>query len=163
MGYLTTQQAAAYLAERGYTVGRRRIGGKGAPTADTIKHWCEQGKFPRVEKRGRDWYIPQEDLDRLIRSATMQKIVLEQFGPVTRFDAAHIVDESGQIGAYVAEPEARNGEGGMQAKDWNETAFRAAVEAEVASWEPRTTGERLWVQYDPGRDNASSVEVELRG
>lgn len=88
----------------------------------------------------------------------MQKIVLEQFGPATRFDAAHIVDERGQVGAYVAEPEAR-----MQAKDWGEAAFRAAVESEVASWEAREIGERVWVQYDPGRDNATSVEVELRG
>lgn len=93
---------------------------------------------------------------------TMEKIILEQFGPVTRFDAAHIVDASGRISAYIAEPEARNGEGG-QTKDWDEAAFRAAVESEVASWEPRNAGERVWVQYDPGRDNALSVEVELRG
>lgn len=93
----------------------------------------------------------------------MQKIILEQFGPVTHLDAAHIIDDNAQIVAYVAEPEARNGEGGMQAKGWDETAFRAAVEAEVASWEPRDANETLSVQYDPGRDNATSVEVELRG
>lgn len=92
----------------------------------------------------------------------MEKIILEQFGPTTRFDAAHIVDDSGRIGAYVAEPEARNGEGGMS-KDWDEEAFRSAVEAEVASWEPRDTGEKLWIVFDPGRDQATEVEVELKG
>ena len=93
----------------------------------------------------------------------MQKIVLEQFGPVTRFDAAHIVDDNGQIGAYVAEPEARNGEGGQQDKEWNEETFRTAVEAEIATWEAKELGEKLWVQYDPGRDNATDVQVELKG
>lgn len=90
----------------------------------------------------------------------MDKIVLEQFGPVTRFDAAHIIDDNGRIGAYVAEPEARNDDG-MTSAMWDEQAFRAAVEAEVASWEPRGTGDRLWIQYDPGRDIATSVEVVL--
>ena len=93
----------------------------------------------------------------------MQKIVLEQFGPVTRFDAAYIIDNSGRIGAYIAEPEARNGEGGMVSKTWDEQAFRAAVEAEVATWEAKEPGEKLWVQYDPGRDRATSVEVALLG
>lgn len=74
---LSTREAAAYLAERGYTVGRRRVGGRGAPTADTIKHWCKDGKFPRVEKRGRDWYIPQADLDRLIAERDTHMIAVE--------------------------------------------------------------------------------------
>lgn len=98
----------------------------------------------------------------------MQKIILEQFGPVTHLDAAHIVDDSGRIGAYVAEPDARDihtdgttavwaGEG------WDEQAFRAAVEAEVAAWEARNPGEKVWIQYDPGRNHATSVEVELKG
>jgi excisionase family DNA binding protein len=87
------------------------------------------------------------------KDAPMEKIVLEQFGPVTRFDAAHIIDDSGRIGAYIAEPEARNGEGGTQAKDWDEQAFRSAVEAEVSTW----------VQYDPGRDRANEVKVMLQG
>lgn len=93
----------------------------------------------------------------------MEKIVLEQFGPATRFSAAEVIDDDGRVGAYIAEPEARNDEDGQQSKTWNEQAFRAAVEAEVATWEARLPGERLWVQYDPGRDNATSVEVELRG
>lgn len=93
----------------------------------------------------------------------MEKIVLEQFGPVTRFDAAHIVDGDGRIGAYIAEPEARQTEGGQQSKDWDEQVFRAAVESEVSTWEARESGEKLWIQYDPGRDNATSVEVELKG
>jgi GIY-YIG catalytic domain-containing protein len=97
------------------------------------------------------------------RPKTMEKIVLEQFGPVTRFAAAEIIDDGGQIGAYVAEPEARNDEGGHTSADWDEQAFRDAVEAEVATWEPRNSGERLWVQYDPGRDSATSVEVALKG
>ena len=90
----------------------------------------------------------------------MEKIVLAQFGTVTRFDAAHIIDDNARICAYVAEPEARNG---AQAKDWDEAAFRAAVVAEVATWEPRETGETLCIQFDPGRDNATSADVALRG
>lgn len=91
----------------------------------------------------------------------MEKIELSQFGPTTRFDAAHIIDDSGRICAYVAEPEARNGDGGAQSREWDEEAFRAAVEAEVSSWEARETGEKLWIQFDPDRDNATSVEVAL--
>lgn len=97
----------------------------------------------------------------------MEKIVLEQFGPVTDLDAAHIIDDSGRIGAYIAEPEARDirttGGGWYPADGWDEAAFRAAVEAEVASWEARVTGEKLWIQYDPGRNYATEVEVELKG
>lgn len=89
----------------------------------------------------------------------MEKLIFERFGPVTRFDAAHIVDESGRVGAYVAEPFARD----EQAGDWDEVAFRAAVEAEVASWEARNPGETLWIQYDPGRNKATEVQVELKG
>ncbi len=87
----------------------------------------------------------------------MEKIVLAQFRTTTRFDAAHIIDENARIVAYVAEPESRNG------KDWDEIAFRAAVEAEVSAWEARITGEKLYIQYDPGRDNATTVDVRLHG
>lgn len=93
----------------------------------------------------------------------MQKIVLTQFGPATHLDAAYVIDQDGRIGAYIAEPEARNGEGGMVSPTWDEAAFRAAVEAEVASWEARNPGEKLWIQYDPGRDDATEVEVGLQG
>lgn len=92
----------------------------------------------------------------------MEKIVLEQFGPVTRFEAAQIIDDEGRIGAYVAEPEARNGDAGPN-KSWNEQAFRDAVATSVARWEARYTGEKVWVQFDPGRDNATGVEVILQG
>lgn len=87
----------------------------------------------------------------------MERIEFAQFGPTTRFDAAHIVDDSGRVGASVAEPEARRTAG------WNEVAFREAVEAEVSSWEARNEGDWLWIQYDPGRDQSTSVKVELRG
>ena len=98
---------------------------------------------------------------------TMQKIILEQFGPVTRFDAAHIIDDSGRICAYVAEPEARDintdGTTWWPGDGWDEQAFRAAVESEVATWEGKEPGEKLWVQYDPDRNNATSVMVDLIG
>ena len=98
----------------------------------------------------------------------MEKIVLEQFGPVSNLDAAHIIDDSGRIGAYVAEPKARDirSTGGGEwypGEGWDEVAFRAAVEKEVSGWEARESGEKLWVQYDPGRDYATEVVVELRG
>jgi len=97
----------------------------------------------------------------------MERITFDQFGPITNLDAAHIIDDNGRIVAVVAEPEARDicTDGNtMRAGDgWNEAAFRAAVEAEVASWEARDSGETLVVQYDPGRNHASEVEVELRG
>ena len=97
----------------------------------------------------------------------MGKITLAQFGPTTNLDAAHIIDDSGRIVAYVAEPEARDlcaaDSEWYPAEGWDENAFRAAVEAEVASWEARNDGESLWVQYDPGRDHASEVSVALKG
>ena len=98
----------------------------------------------------------------------MEKIVLAQFGPVTNLDAAHIIDDNARICAYVAEPEARSihttGNGAWYAGEgWDEDAFRAAVVAEVATWEPRETGETLCIQFDPGRDNATSADVALRG
>ena len=93
----------------------------------------------------------------------MEKIVLEQFGPVTHFSAADVVDNKGRIGAYIAEPEARNDGDGCQSETWDEAAFRTAVEAHVSSWEPRSTGEQVWIQFDPDRDNAESVRVMLKG
>ncbi len=52
----TTNEAAAFLTERG------------SPTKpDTIKHWCQQGKFPNARRLGGPrrgfWLIPQSDLD----------------------------------------------------------------------------------------------------
>ncbi len=65
---LTTNEAAAYLAERGYTVKRRRAGGEGAPSADTLKHWCLDGKFKGARKRDNRWFIPREELDKLLKT-----------------------------------------------------------------------------------------------
>ena len=65
---LTTTEAARYLADHGYTVGRRRAGGKGPPSGDTVKRWCEQGKFPGARKAsGRLWLIPQAALDEFLK------------------------------------------------------------------------------------------------
>ena len=52
---LTTAEAAALLSERG------------APAKpDTVKHWCQQGRFPNAKppasQRG-VWLIPAADLD----------------------------------------------------------------------------------------------------
>jgi len=61
----TAESAARYLAERGYTVGSRRIGGRAAPKADTIRRWCKQEKI-KARHEGYIWLIPQEELDRLL-------------------------------------------------------------------------------------------------
>lgn len=56
---LTTTEAAALLAERGIMV-----------KVDTIKHWCQQGKFPNARRIGGPrrgtWLIPQGDLEAFI-------------------------------------------------------------------------------------------------
>lgn len=72
----TTTSAAQYLADHGYTVKRRRVGGEGPPSADTIKRWClEDKELPRKEQRlpgarkaGHAWLIPQKALDNLIKA-----------------------------------------------------------------------------------------------
>lgn len=61
----TTTSAAQYLKEHGYTVGRGRIGGRGAPSADTIKKWCEAGKI-KARKAGWVWLISEETLRELV-------------------------------------------------------------------------------------------------
>lgn len=66
---LTTTEAAAYLAEQGYTVNRRRAGGSGAPSADTLKHWALAGKLTGSRKRDNRWFIPRETIEELIRKA----------------------------------------------------------------------------------------------
>lgn len=66
---LTTTEAAALLAERGFTVKRRRAGGSGPPSADTIKHWALAGKLVGARKRENRWLIPQEAIEELIRQA----------------------------------------------------------------------------------------------
>ena len=61
----TTTTAALYLAERGFTVKRRRISGEGPPSSDTIKHWCERGTLT-ARKAGHIWLIAQAEIDRLL-------------------------------------------------------------------------------------------------
>lgn len=62
---LTTKEAAALLAERGYK------GYKGAPiTSDAVKRMCYRGVFPgaRLEQRGPGrgyWLVPKEEVERL--------------------------------------------------------------------------------------------------
>jgi hypothetical protein len=70
---LTTTEAAQYLKERGYTVKLRKRGNEvRAVEADTLKHWCIDGKFPGAYKVGvgnrATWLIPQSDLDALLAS-----------------------------------------------------------------------------------------------
>lgn len=66
---LTTTEAASYLAEQGYTIRRRRIGGDGPPSADTLKHWALAGKLAGARKRDNRWFIPKETIEELIRQA----------------------------------------------------------------------------------------------
>lgn len=62
----TTTSAAEYLREKGYEVSRGRIGGRGAPTADTLKHWCKSGKI-KARKAGWVWLIDEGELEKLIK------------------------------------------------------------------------------------------------
>ena len=83
----------------------------------------------------------------------METITLDQFGPATHLDAAHIVnDDDNHIYAVGREPEARarSGEYGPQVPDWDEDTFRAAVRAIVLDMDPG----RWYIQSDPGRDRA---------
>ena len=63
---MTTHEAAEYLAIHKYTVKRRRVGGEGPPTADTIKSWCVKGKFQGARKSGRVWLIPENEIKKLL-------------------------------------------------------------------------------------------------
>jgi len=67
---LTTTEAAALLAEHGYTVKSHRVAGDiGPPSADTIKHWALAGKLAGARKRENRWIIPRETIEELIRQA----------------------------------------------------------------------------------------------
>jgi hypothetical protein len=73
---LTTTQAAIYLKDRGFTVKRRRVGGEGAPQADTLKSWCAIGKIKAVKSghgNRSTWLIPQSELDRLLERVTRER------------------------------------------------------------------------------------------
>jgi hypothetical protein len=61
----TTSSAAAYLAEHGHTVRSKRDGTENAPTAQTVKQWCERGRI-KARKAGWVWLIDQTDLDKLL-------------------------------------------------------------------------------------------------
>jgi Helix-turn-helix domain len=54
---LTTEEVAKRLSERE---------AKSIPR-DTVKHWCQQGRFPNARRIGSGrrgyWLIPQSDLD----------------------------------------------------------------------------------------------------
>jgi hypothetical protein len=64
---LTTTEAAAYLAARGFVVRSRRTRGViGPPKADTIKRWCMGGKITARKVNPRLWLIPQDELDRFL-------------------------------------------------------------------------------------------------
>lgn len=70
---LTTAEAAAYLEEQGFTVGRRWHGGRGPIKARTLRKWCEAGKLQGAVKIGEGnravWKIPKSELDRLISAS----------------------------------------------------------------------------------------------
>lgn len=68
----TTTSAAQYLAEHGYTVGRGKIGGRGAPKSDTIKRWCKNGKI-KARRVGYVWLIDEKTLDDLLRKQNVNK------------------------------------------------------------------------------------------
>jgi hypothetical protein len=78
----TVTSAALYLKERGYTVGRGRIGGRGAPVADTIRRWCERGKI-KARQVGRIWLIDQAVLDQLIELAPTNSPTNDKSGQVS--------------------------------------------------------------------------------
>jgi hypothetical protein len=61
----TTATAAAYLAERGYTVRSKRDGTENPPSAQTVKQWCERGKI-KARKTNWAWLIEEEVLKNLI-------------------------------------------------------------------------------------------------
>jgi len=66
---LTTKEAAAYLAAQGFTINRRRAGGSGPPSADTLKHWALGGKLAGARKRDNRWFIPKRTIEELIRKS----------------------------------------------------------------------------------------------
>jgi predicted site-specific integrase-resolvase len=67
---LTTTEAAAYLAAQGFTVKRRRVGGSGSPSADTLKHWARDGKLAGARKRENRWFIPRETIAEMVANET---------------------------------------------------------------------------------------------
>jgi hypothetical protein len=64
---LTTTEAAAYLAEHGYTVHSKKAGTDKPPASELIKRWCESGKL-KARKTNWIWLISKRELDRLIET-----------------------------------------------------------------------------------------------
>lgn len=69
---MSTTEAAAYLAEHGYTVHSKRDGTDTLPNATTIKQWCERKKI-KARKSGWVWLVDKTDLDRLIANELANK------------------------------------------------------------------------------------------
>lgn len=67
----TAQSAAEYLAAHGYEIGRGRIGGRGAPKADTIRRWCADGKIA-ARRVGYIWLIAEEELEGLLKPRSVK-------------------------------------------------------------------------------------------
>lgn len=67
MTHLTLDQAAQYLATRGFLAGPR-VDRRHPPTLRTLQMWCKSGKL-QATKAGRDWLVTEEALDALIASA----------------------------------------------------------------------------------------------
>lgn len=64
---ITLDQAAQYLATRGFLAGSR-TDRQHPPTLRTLQLWCKSGKL-QATKAGRDWLVTVEALDALIASA----------------------------------------------------------------------------------------------
>jgi len=62
---LTLTEAAIYLADRGFLIASRRIGGRRAPSVMALRRWCQTGHLA-AEKRGGVWFVTTEALDALI-------------------------------------------------------------------------------------------------
>lgn len=69
---MTLDQAAIYLADRGFLAGTR-ADRQHPPTLRTLQMWCKSGKLTAV-KVGRDWLVTTEALDALMVSAGQRKV-----------------------------------------------------------------------------------------
>lgn len=67
MPEMTTTEAAAYLAEKGYTVHSKRDGTDKPPNSTTVKQWCLNGRI-EARKSGWVWLIEKGNLDRLLET-----------------------------------------------------------------------------------------------
>lgn len=90
----TAISAAEYLAAHGYEVPRGRIGGRGPPSADTVRRWCTYGKI-EARRIGYIWLISQAALDALIAAqrGTQEK---DMATPAEYADILAMVVENGR-------------------------------------------------------------------